>query len=127
MSRAETQQRRGRERVTATTERLLHALERIQSGKTVNPDTTGAWTRENLAREAGVDVSVLYRKRNGEDVYADVRAALEYGRVDTRKGTLAAQRGVIASLEAKVLRLQRQVADLSRENERLQKPVLTGK
>ena len=105
----------------ATTEKLFFALDRMLHGKTVHLTAPFDISNQNLAREAGVDESTLYRKKDGKYIYADVLAAVKCGMPPTKKETHRHLRARNAALEEKVVKLQDQIALLSQQLRGLEK------
>ena len=97
--------------------KLEEALERMRAGRTLRLSPGFKWTKASLAREAGVNVNTLLRKSpDGTFVYAEANLSLEQGPggLPTGKSTKKQLRLRVAELEAKVLRLQRTIAEMSR-------------
>jgi hypothetical protein len=68
-------------------------------------------TKENLAIEAGMDESTLFRKKDGKYMYQDVLSMFESGKPLSQKDTKKALRQEVMTLREQVKKLQRIIAD----------------
>ena len=65
------------ERPVKTRLKLLEALDRMESGHTVVVGPEFKWSKTTLAREAGVNINTLVRKRpSGEWVFPEINDRL---------------------------------------------------
>jgi hypothetical protein len=99
--------------------RLVEAVERMQSGKTVVLTPGFAWNKANLARETGMNKDTVVRKRaNGQYVYPEANHAIEAGPggPPSKISTKRQMRARIVQLEDMVFNLSKRVAELSKIN-----------
>jgi hypothetical protein len=88
----------------------------MQAGRPVRLPPGYKWTKDNLAKEAGLHITTLLKR--GPDkafVYAEANATMEQGPdgAPRKMGTQQRLRRRIAELEAKVLHLQRHIATMA--------------
>ena len=104
-----------------TARRITEALERMRAGSTLRLPAGFRWTKGSLAKEAGVNVNTLLKKKDGKFVYAEQLYAFEQGEAPAENTTLTKARLRIAELEAAVRRLQRELLDRERVIDSLRK------
>ena len=106
----------GEEKIRRTRTALDEALQRMRSGATRRLGPKYDWSKANLAREAGLNVNTLLRKKRGSFVYAEANLALEHGPDGLSDGEASKRRMRlrVAELEAKVTRLQRRIFELEK-------------
>jgi hypothetical protein len=115
MTRKESQRKLGDERIAATNTLLVEAIGRMRDRKTRVLKHPFAWSRQNLAREAGVDESTLYRKSAGKHVYAAVLAAFAgEDPTPSKTGLADRQNALIESLKEENRKLRSEVASLTK-------------
>jgi uncharacterized coiled-coil protein SlyX len=97
--------------------RLVEAVERMQSGKTLVLAAGFAWNKANLAREAQMNKDTVVRKRaDGRYVYPEANHAIEAGPggPQAKASTKCQMRARIVELEDRVVRMTKQIAELSK-------------
>jgi len=115
------------ERPVKTRLKLLEALDRMESGRTVVVGSEFKWSKTTLAREAGVNINTLVRKLpNGEWVFPEINDRFEALR-HRRRPVVAisdAKEEKIAELRNEVERLREQNRLLALEVHRIGQQVL---
>lgn len=105
------QQKLGLERIAATTKKLADALDRMRNSK-----DPVVWTKQTLAKEAGVNESTLFRKDNGKHIYAEILEAFESSIPVTSKVVPRDERDlVIAQLKERNRKLELSIGEMGRE------------
>ncbi len=102
------------ERPAKTRLKLLEALDRMESGRTVVVGTDFKWSKTALAREAGVNVNTVVRKLpSGQWAFPEINE-----RFDQIKGKRPQKAGSLDPREAKIVELRSRVEEL-KEQKRL--------
>jgi len=103
------------DRTARTRSKLLHALDRMENGKTCVIAPGFAWTKVSLAQEAGVNINTVVRKISaGGWAFPDVNDRFEkLKRERSRSVTVSNVK------DQAVVELRCEVQDLRKENRRL--------
>jgi hypothetical protein len=107
--------------------KLLEALDRMESGHTVVVGPEFKWSKTTLAREAGVNINTVVRKRpSGEWVFPEINDRFEEHRDKRRQVVFGsdAREDKIAELRNEVERLREQNRLLALEINRIGHQVL---
>lgn len=104
---------------TARTESLLHdALERMVAGTPKHLSIPYLWTKKNFAKESGVHISTLLRRKANRYIWAEIIDKFDTLQKAARKSTLApttSTKSITAASKAEIKAMEHELARQAEE------------